>query len=140
VDPTGFTYTEAAAVSLWELNGIPVWGTIAYVTIVGGAAVTEYGPQLFQIAERIGDAFQGDGGGSNSSSNNNWDPNKPDISKLKRLPKKIIDKLGGEEYTSQVKENVGKSMSDLFWNPRTGDVYSIPKNGGQPQWVDTISL
>jgi len=58
--------------------------------------------------------------------------------KLKRMPKGKIDELGGESWTSQVKEKTGKSKSDLYWDPKTGDVYSVPKNGGPPEWVDTV--
>lgn len=58
--------------------------------------------------------------------------------KLKRMPQGKIDELGGEDWTSQVKEKTGKSKSDLYWDPKTGDVYSVPKNGGPPEWVDTV--
>lgn len=57
---------------------------------------------------------------------------------LKRMPKGKIDELGGEDYTSQVKEKTGKSKSNLYWNPKTGDVYSVPNGGGEPEWVDTV--
>ena len=34
------------------------------------------------------------------------------------MPKKVIDDLGGEDYTQEVKRNTGKSKSDLYWNPK----------------------
>ena len=58
---------------------------------------------------------------------------------LKRLPKKIIDNKGGEEWTRELKKETGKSKSDLYWNPKTGDVYSVPKRGGgEPEWVGNV--
>ncbi|EOH99484.1 hypothetical protein UAW_00636 [Enterococcus haemoperoxidus ATCC BAA-382] len=57
---------------------------------------------------------------------------------LKRLPNNKVKDLGGEEYTQDVKGKSGKSKADLYWNPKTGDVYSIPKKGGPPTYVDTI--
>ncbi|MGX7243645.1 hypothetical protein ACWOC1_02220 [Enterococcus quebecensis] len=55
----------------------------------------------------------------------------------KRLPNNKVKDLGGEEYTQDVKGKSGKSKADLYWNPKTGDVYSIPKNGEPPTYVDT---
>jgi RHS repeat-associated protein len=60
------------------------------------------------------------------------------VKDLKRLPKSKVKELGGESWTSGTKAKTGKSKSDLYWNPKTGDVYSIPKGGGIPQWVDKI--
>ena len=58
---------------------------------------------------------------------------------LKRLPKKIIDNKGGEEWTRELQKETGKSKSDLYWNPKTGDVYSVPKRGGgEPEWVGNV--
>ena len=57
---------------------------------------------------------------------------------LKRLPDNKVDELGGEDYTQPIKGKTGKSQADLYWNPKTGDVYSIPKNGGTPEYVDKI--
>ena len=32
-----------------------------------------------------------------------------------------------------------KSKSDLYWNPKTGDVHSVPKRGGgEPEWVGNV--
>lgn len=59
----------------------------------------------------------------------------------KKMPKKVIDDLGGEDYTQEVKRNTGKSKSDLYWNPKTGDVYAVPKNGkGEAEWVDNVEV
>ena len=33
---------------------------------------------------------------------------------------------------------VGKSKSDLYWNPKTGEVYSVPQNGGEPEHVADV--
>ena len=60
---------------------------------------------------------------------------------LKRMPKRKIDELGGENYTQGLKRKVGKSHSDLYWNPKTGDVYAVPKEKGkgqEPELVDTV--
>ncbi len=43
---------------------------------------------------------------------------------------KVINEKGGEERTRELKKDTGKSKSDLYWNPKTGDVYSVPKHGG----------
>ena len=59
---------------------------------------------------------------------------------LKRLPKEKIDELGGEEYTREVKKQTGKSKADLYWDSKTGNVYSIPKHGGEPEWVDKVDI
>ena len=61
--------------------------------------------------------------------------------KLKKILKKVIDDLGRESYTQEVKRTTGKSKSDLYWNPKTGDVYAVPKNGkGEPEWVDNVEV
>ena len=57
---------------------------------------------------------------------------------LKRLPDNKVKDLGGEGYTQPTKAKTGKSKADLYWDPKTGDVYSIPKSGGTPEYVDTI--
>ncbi|MDA8226862.1 MAG: hypothetical protein M0T74_04020 [Desulfitobacterium hafniense] len=54
------------------------------------------------------------------------------------MPDDLVDKVGGEEWTSKTKQKVGKSKSDLYWNPKTGDVYSRPKKGGPFQWINNI--
>ncbi|WP_268873081.1 hemagglutinin repeat-containing protein [Acidaminococcus timonensis] len=51
-----------------------------------------------------------------------------------------IDELGGEEYTREVKKQTGKSKADLYWNPKTGNVYSVPKHGGEAEWVDKVDV
>ncbi|MBP2644172.1 MAG: Hemagglutinin repeat protein, partial [Firmicutes bacterium] len=61
---------------------------------------------------------------------------------LKRVPDKVIQEKGGEEWTQGLKEKTGKSGSDLYWDPKTGDVYSVPKNkkfSGSPEWVGNIN-
>ena len=59
---------------------------------------------------------------------------------LKRLPKKVINEKGGEEWTWELKKDTGKSKSDLYWNPKTGDVYSVSKHGGgEPEWVGNVN-
>ena len=60
-----------------------------------------------------------------------------DIKDLDRLPKSKIKELGGEDYTQGAKRNTGKSKSDLYWD-KEGNVYTVPKNGGPPQWVDWL--
>jgi len=59
---------------------------------------------------------------------------------LKRLPDSVIDELGGEEWTQEVKKQTGGSKSDLFWDPKTGEVYSVPKGkrGAPPQHVADV--
>ena len=32
----------------------------------------------------------------------------------------------------------GKSKSDLYWNPKTGEVYSVPKKSGEPEHVADV--
>lgn len=62
--------------------------------------------------------------------------------KLKKIPKDIIDREGGEEYTQKLKRRSGKSKSDLYWNPKTGEVYAVPKKKGsrpeEPELLDQI--
>ena len=60
-----------------------------------------------------------------------------DVKDLDRLPKNKIKELGGEDYTQGAKRNTGKSKSDLYWD-KAGNVYTVPKNGGPPQWVDWL--
>ncbi len=62
------------------------------------------------------------------------------VKDLKPLPKNKIEELGGEDYTQPTKKDGGKSKSDLYWNPKTGDVYTIPKAGGPPQYIDTLPI
>jgi hypothetical protein len=60
------------------------------------------------------------------------------IPEYRCLPDSKIKDLGGEGYTQSIKDKTGKSKADLYWNPKTGEVYSIPKSGGTPEYVDTI--
>lgn len=48
------------------------------------------------------------------------------------LPKEKIKEMGGEDYTAPLKKQTGKSKSNLYWDPSTGRVYSVPNSGGQP--------
>ena len=62
-----------------------------------------------------------------------------DINDLKKLSDSKIKELGGEDYTQGIKRQTGKSKSDLFIDKK-GNIYSVPKNGGPPQWVDRIDI
>jgi len=67
-------------------------------------------------------------------------PDDVKISDLKRVPNYVIEQLGGEDYTSGAKAQGGKSGANLYWNPRTGDVYSLVNGSSYPQYVDTIPI
>lgn len=54
---------------------------------------------------------------------------------IDKLPNEVIDELGGEDFTQGTKRGSGKSKSDLYWD-KDGNIYSVPKKGGPPQWVD----
>lgn len=56
---------------------------------------------------------------------------------LDKLPDDKIDEAGGEDYTQKTKRGSGKSKSDLYWD-KEGNIYSVPKKGGPPQWVGYI--
>ena len=70
-------------------------------------------------------------------SGNDEDLGDANIKDLDKLPKNKIMELGGEDYTQGIKRNTGKSKSDLYWD-KEGNVYSVPKKGGAPQWIDWI--
>ena len=57
---------------------------------------------------------------------------------LKRLPDQKVQELGGEKWTQEIKAKTGKSKADLYWNPKTREVFSIPKQGGEPELVDVL--
>ena len=57
---------------------------------------------------------------------------------LKRLPDQKVQELGGEKWTQERKAKTGKSKADLYWNPKTREVFSIPKQGGEPELVDVL--
>lgn len=57
------------------------------------------------------------------------------INDLDRLPQDVIDKNGGEDFTQELKKEGGKSKSDLYWD-KEGNIYTVPKKGGPPQWMD----
>ena len=61
-----------------------------------------------------------------------------DVNDLQRVPDSVIKELGGEDFTREIKKNTGKSKSDLYWD-KDGNIYSIPKGGGAPQHVITIT-
>jgi uncharacterized protein RhaS with RHS repeats len=88
VDPDGQVYTEAIALTTWELNAIPVYGTLAYAALVISAAGTEYGPQVMQALQGLyssaSDAANKGAQGSQGSSNNGG--NKDPKSKSVNLP------------------------------------------------------
>lgn len=60
--------------------------------------------------------------------------------RIEKITERKIDELGGEEYTREVKKQTGKSKADLYWNPKTGNVYSVPKHGGEAEWVDKVDV
>ena len=57
---------------------------------------------------------------------------------LKKLPDQKVQELGGEKWTQEIKAKTGKSKADLYWNPKTREVFSIPKQGGEPELVDVL--
>lgn len=40
--------------------------------------------------------------------------------------------------SEEPKKQTGKSKSDLYWNPKTGEAYSVPKKGGEPEHVADV--
>ncbi len=62
------------------------------------------------------------------------------VSDLRKIPRYILDewrrRMGGydstEQLTYEIKEGIGGSKSDLYYNPKTGKVYVVPKKGGTP--------
>jgi len=97
-------------------------------------AVPKATPKAIPITEaKVADADKTDGQGARGEGETSVN-----VKDLKRLPNDKVKELGGEEYTQPAKANTGKSKADLYWNPKTGDVYSIPKGGGPPEHVDTI--
>ena len=49
-----------------------------------------------------------------------------------------IKKIKDPGTAQLVSAIAGKSKSDLYWNPKTGEVYSVPKNGGEPEHVADV--
>jgi hypothetical protein len=97
---------------------------IAAVAVsVGGMAVVNGGAHLMQS-------------NGNEGSGNASEP-EVDVGKLKRMSKKDIKKLGGEELTQELKKYTGKSKANLYLDRKTGRIYSQVE-GGEPQWVHTI--
>ena len=64
--------------------------------------------------------------------------NDPPVGNLKRLPDPWIERLGGEDYTADRKKDTGGSRADLYYDPDTRRIYSVPKGGGEPQYVDDL--
>ncbi len=65
----------------------------------------------------------------------------PNVGELKRLPDYKVQELGGEGYTSSIKSKTGKSKGDLYWNPKTGEVYVVNRKTKQiSDYVDTIDI
>ncbi len=60
-----------------------------------------------------------------------------DVNDLQRVPDVVIKENGGEDFTQEIKKEMGGKRSDLYWD-KDGNVYAIPKSGGAPQWVTTI--
>jgi RHS repeat-associated protein len=69
-----------------------------------------------------------------------WDATHfPPISQLKKMSPKMIRKLGGEKFTSKYKSKSGGPRSNLYWDPRTGRVYAVPRGASEPSdWVYTL--
>ena len=49
-----------------------------------------------------------------------------------------IKKIKDPGTAQLVSAIAGKSKSDLYWNPKTGEVYSVPKKGGEPEHVADV--
>ncbi len=102
IDPTGFMATEAAAMGLWELNGIPVWGTLAYCGIVAGIAIAEYGPMLIELGSKMYQTYESGGGNSSSSGR---DPN---------FRKKLAKDTGQNPSNADAHHNLPVQFSNFF--------------------------
>jgi RHS repeat-associated protein len=59
---------------------------------------------------------------------------------LRKLPDNKVEELGGEGYTQGAKKDAGKSKANLYWNPKTGDVYTKPNASNVYQWIDKIPV
>ena len=57
-----------------------------------------------------------------------------DFKDLDKLPQDVINENGGEDFTQELKKEGGKSKSNLYWD-KDGNIYTVPNNGGAPQWV-----
>jgi RHS repeat-associated protein len=63
----------------------------------------------------------------------------PPLSALRRVPQSWIKRSGGESWTSVTKKGYGGARVDLYYDPATGMVYTLPKaGGGEPQYVGDL--
>ncbi len=46
---------------------------------------------------------------------------------LKKIRNDWIDQMGGEDVTADLKKEYGGSLSDLYYDPKTGDIYAVRK-------------
>ena len=46
---------------------------------------------------------------------------------LKKIRNDWIDQMGGESVTAELKKEYGGPLSDLYYDPKTGDIYAIRK-------------
>ncbi len=46
--------------------------------------------------------------------------------------------MGGEEITRDLKKTYGGSRSDLYYDPKTGDIYAVPRGLSQVPIDDMI--
>jgi len=108
-----FLFSPAQFVNA-SFSAVAVTLNVAGVNAVAGSAVaTLTGSNFFAFAQTR------NGGGG---------PTQPNAGDVKRIPKELIDDMGGEAAAAEVKRGVSGNP-DLFHNPKNGDIF-LPKPGG----------
>ncbi len=107
-----------------------------YAPVVGSPTDPNVGPDLGPLVDAlkagiaaVADAAPAIGGAGLllASGVLNSDVALIQVKDLKRVRNDWIDQIGGEATTSDLKAKGGRSQSDLYYDPATGNIYAIPK-------------
>ena len=83
--------------------------------------------------DAVNDALSKDPGCNKPSKGRNKGP--ADDVRLKQRLKRLSDKEAKKYDPHEIKQDTGGSSADLYRDPKTGKIYSWPRDGGEPSWV-----
>jgi hypothetical protein len=132
------TYRIEIALWIEFMMTIGDMSDVVYNAVSGGNTPADPGGSAPGNGSTPGTSGSGGGSTIGSDGGDDWgSDNDVPIKDLRRLPDDVIKEMGGETWAQKIKRQTGKSAADLYWNPKTGKIYTVIKRKGlsYPQLV-----